>query len=89
MCSAHIDKEEQIEELKALSHAKFIKNPLDPLLHRLSQDFIDNVDLSERLTAIFKVCLLEPTSLSWLLQFSTCAGQFKFFCPFDPETSFV
>ena len=49
-------------------------NPLDPLLLMLSEDFIDEEDLSNRLKRLFKV----KTKIVWLSFGTTLAGQQRF-----------
>ena len=50
-----MEKELRIIQLKQTR--KQIKNPLDPLLLRLSKDYINEADLSKRLQELFKVLL--------------------------------
>ena len=47
--------EEASAALQEKQMAKQLKNPLDPLLLRISKDYIDDEDLSTRLRDLFKV----------------------------------
>jgi hypothetical protein len=44
-----------LEAIRAKQAARQMDNPLDPLLLRLSKDFVDEADLSRRLRELFRV----------------------------------
>ena len=44
-----------LEAIRSKQAARRLDNPLDPLLLRLSKDFVDEADLSKRLQELFKV----------------------------------
>ena len=50
----------EAEEIKGLHEEKRrrhqAKNPLEPLLKKLTKEYVDNADLSEKLNLLFKVC---------------------------------
>ncbi len=48
-------EEERQKQLADSKTRKTISSTLDPLLERLSRDFVDNADLSSRLQNLFKV----------------------------------
>jgi hypothetical protein len=55
--SESMKAEEYKRTIREKQMAKHIKNPLDPLILRLSKDYISDADLSTRLDELFKVPL--------------------------------
>ncbi len=52
-----------MESMRQIQRAKQLTNPLDPLLLRLSKDFIDEADLTRRIRELFKVARICTSSL--------------------------
>jgi hypothetical protein len=53
--SAHIDVLEQRMSQEEKRRRQETRNPLEPLLRRLAREYIDNADLSNRLSRLFQV----------------------------------
>ena len=60
------DEESQIllEEKRQLQLAR---NPLEPLLKKISKEFVDDSDLSNKLHQLYKVSFISRVSVSGLL----------------------
>ena len=53
--SAHIDAQEQQRNQEEKRRRQETRNPLEPLLRRLARMYIDDADLSDRLSRLFQV----------------------------------
>ena len=56
--SAQIEDEERETAHREQKEAARVSQPLDPLLERLSRDYVDDEDLSRRLVELFQVVQL-------------------------------
>ena len=63
-----MERDEQNKGSDDMEDSGSPKNPLDPLLLRLAQDFVDRNDLSEKLMKIFQE--LAPCMISVLMSSS-------------------
>jgi hypothetical protein len=55
--SASIDAQEQRRLQEEKRRRQETRNPLEPLLRRLSREYIDDADLSDRLSRLFQVMI--------------------------------
>jgi hypothetical protein len=53
--SAKIEQDDQDNSIRQQKAASRMRYPLDPLLEKLSKDYLDDADLSIRLLDLFKV----------------------------------
>ncbi len=59
--SKRMKVDKTLEAIRESQRTKQLSNPLDPLLLRLSKDFVDEEDLTKRLRELFKVRCISPS----------------------------
>ena len=55
--SNEMEAEEKHQHIKQLAREQQVKNPLEPLLLKLTKDFSDDQDLSDRLQRLYQVAV--------------------------------